>query len=223
MLMDLSSPLDDLRKGLAPTWRRHLNKAERAGLTITSGDTLDLFDDFVVVYNEMLARKRFPPGADILKHRRIQIVLPPDLKMGVLIARHEGRLCAGLIYSAVGDTAIYLFGATNEIALQTSAAYLLQWETTKLLRERGIRTYDLNGINPALNPGLYQFKKGLAGRHGKEITFVAQLQGYRGRLVNPSVAWLDRIRHRARISRARWQAAAGRPVLQIWRRGPVET
>jgi hypothetical protein len=213
LLMRLSGDLEELRAGLAPTWRRHLKKAERAGLEVVSGSAPELFDDFVVVFNQMLERKRFAPGADIHKHRRIQAALPDDLKMGVLIARKDGQTCAGLIYSAIGDTAIYLFGATNDVALQTSAGYLLQWEAIKCLRARGVQEYDLNGINPALNPGLYQFKKGLAGPRGTEITFHGPLQALRPTLPNRVLLWLERELRKLRVPRSERQPATSRPAL----------
>jgi len=215
LLMRLSADLDDLRRGLAPSWRRHLKKAEGAGLTVTAGSAPELFDDFIAVFNQMLERKRFAPGADIHKHRRIQTALPDELKMGVLLARKDGHPCAGLIYSAIGDTAIYLFGATNDIALQTSAAYLLQWEAVKLLKEKGVREYDLNGINAALNPGLYQFKTGLAGTSGTEVTFVGQLQGFGRSPVNHFLLLLDRIRHRMRASRSGERPTGARPAGEV--------
>lgn len=215
LLMGLSGGLEDLRKGLAPSWRRHLKKAERAGLTVTAGSAPELFDDFIAVFSQMLERKRFAPGADIHKHCRIQTALPDELKMGVLLARKDGHPCAGLIYSAIGDTAIYLFGATNQTALETSAAYLLQWEAVKLLKQKGVRAYDLNGINPALNPGLYQFKTGLAGASGTEITFVGQLQGFSRSPVNRFLLMADGIRHRMRASRSGERPTGARPAGEV--------
>jgi lipid II:glycine glycyltransferase (peptidoglycan interpeptide bridge formation enzyme) len=87
--------------------------------------------------------------------------------------------------------------------MQTSASYLLQWETVKLLKEMGIREYDLNGINPELNAGTYQFKRGLAGKNGREVTFVGQFQAFQGSLTNHGLLLLDRMRYRMRTLRTR--------------------
>jgi hypothetical protein len=123
--------------------------------------------------------------------------------MDVLLAYKNGRLCAGTIASAIGDTAVYLFGASNELGRQTSASYLLQWELVKRLKQRGIREYDLNGIHPERNTGTYHFKKGLAGRNGRDTTFVDELESYRGSLGNRVLLLLDRTRHRLRELRGR--------------------
>jgi lipid II:glycine glycyltransferase (peptidoglycan interpeptide bridge formation enzyme) len=42
------------------------------------------------------------------------------------------------------------------------------------MKQNGICSYDLGGINPALNPGGYKFKLGLAGKLGKDTSFVGQ-------------------------------------------------
>jgi hypothetical protein len=63
----------------------------------------------------------------------------------------------------LGDTCVYLLGATSEAGLETRAAYLLQWNTILLAKERGIRWYDLGGVDPEGNPGVYHFKRGVGG------------------------------------------------------------
>jgi lipid II:glycine glycyltransferase (peptidoglycan interpeptide bridge formation enzyme) len=127
------------------------------------------------------------------------------MKMRVLLARHEERLCAGLIYSALGDTALYLFGATNDAGMKTSASYLLQWEAIKRLKADGLSAYDLHGINPELNPGTYHFKKGLAGKKAIEFTFAGQFSAFDDTLGNRAVLAVERARQRLRA----WRARAG--------------
>ena len=39
----------------------------------------------------------------------------------------------------------------------------LQWTLIKWLKERGVRWYDLGGIDPEGNPGVYSFKRGFSG------------------------------------------------------------
>jgi hypothetical protein len=210
LLMPLTGTLVALRSNLAQKWRNGLNKAEKSGLRVTRGTGLELFDEFELVYQEMLQRKGLSPTADLHRHRAIQAVLPESMKMGVLLARHETRPCAGLIFSALGDTAVYLFGATNEVGMRTSASYLLQWEAVRLLTEAGVKEYDLNGINPELNPGTYHFKKGLAGKTGREVLLVGQLQACRRSLTNRVLLSLDRMRHRLRTRHAGEQATDAR-------------
>jgi hypothetical protein len=211
LIMALSPTLEQLRAGMDKKWRNCLSKAEREGLTLASGTSDALFGEFATIYDQMLQRKQFAPTADFARHRRIQAVLPDHLKMDVIIARHEGQPCAGAVYSAIGDTALYLFGATNDIGMRTSGSYLVQWEVLNALKRQDIREYDLHGINPEANPGTYRFKQGLAGKGGREATFTGPRQSFEPSLTNYSLLLADRLRGRVRQSRANRAVAAPRP------------
>ena len=83
--------------------------------------------------------------------------------MKVFLCEQDGIPIAGLVGSALGDTGIYLFGATNEHGMNAKGAYLLQWRMIQWLKQNGVTHYDLGGINPEANPGVYHFKQGLSG------------------------------------------------------------
>jgi hypothetical protein len=202
LLLDTSVSMEELRRGLSSTWRRHLNKAEKSGLTLTSGTSLELFDEFIPLYHAMLQLKGFAPTTSIERHRSLQAVLPAHLAMDVVIARRDGEPCAGAVYSAIGDTALFVFGAVNEAGMGCSASYLVHWEVLRLLKQRGVLQYDLNGINPEANPGTFQFKHGLAGKHGRQVTFVGQSQTFERSIVNRALLVADGLRHTIRMRRA---------------------
>ncbi len=163
IVMDLSDPLDVLRKRLDQKWRNQLNKAEKMGLEVVEGVSQHEFDDFAALYDEMMSRKQFAATSDVRDYARMQETLPPTQRLRVLICRHEGRLAAGLVGSCVGDTGSYMYGATNEVGMKCKAAYFLQWRHITRLKEMGIRYYNLGGINPVRNPGVYHFKSGMSG------------------------------------------------------------
>jgi hypothetical protein len=89
--------------------------------------------------------------------------------MRILISLDKGVPVAGIVVSAMGDSAIYLLGATSDAGLHAKGAYLLQWTAIRWLKERGTRFYDLGGINPEKNPGVYSFKRGLSGLEISQI------------------------------------------------------
>ena len=70
-------------------------------------------------------------------------------------------LVASIIGSAIGNTGIYLLGASNEIGMKNKGSYLLQWEMIKWLKQKGCQRYDLGGINLDDNPGVYHLKSGI--------------------------------------------------------------
>jgi hypothetical protein len=208
LVADISGDLADIRSGLEKKWRNCLSKAERSGLTVDSGPEIERFDEFRPLYDQLLERKQLQPSADFDRHRDIQTRLPEAARMRTVLARHDGRPCAGAIYSALGDTAIYLFGAIDETGMKTSASYLVQWTVIEELKARGVRGYDLNGVNAEANPGTYHFKRGLAGKVEPELTCAGQMQLHRGSLTNESILFLDRLRLRRRASRDRQVMAA---------------
>jgi len=175
--LDLSPSLDDLRKNLLQKWRNCLNKAERSGLRVIEGTTDQLYGVFLTLAKEMLDRKRFTPGADYEFYGRVQADLPEEAKMRILVCEADGEPVSVAIYSAIGDTATYLLGATGDKGIGLNGAYLLQWRIISALKARGVRYYDLGGIDPNGNPGVYQFKLGIAGKNGFEASFLGQYEG----------------------------------------------
>lgn len=178
LLLDLSPPLDTLRKSLRPHWHRYLKVAERNELDIIEGTDDNAFQSFIQIYREMLGRKGFAEPNDINQFRLIQQVLPGCFKMKVMLCYSKGELCNGLICSAMGNTAEYLFGATSHAGLKSRGAYLLQWKMIEWLKLNQFSIYDLNGINPATNPGTYKFKSDLCGNHGKDVYFLGRFDSH---------------------------------------------
>jgi len=195
LLIDLSLPLPDLRQGLRPHWRRQLKLAERSGLEIVEGAEDQLFEMFSRIYGEMEARKRFVKPDNFDQLRAIQRVLPEEFKMKVLLCRSGDTLCAGLIYSAIGKTGVYLFGATSNSGMTSRGSYLLHWKLIERLKgEQRCTVYDLNGINPLKNPGTYRFKNDLCGSNGQDVYFLGRFDSYPNVLSYSCVASADMLR-----------------------------
>jgi lipid II:glycine glycyltransferase (peptidoglycan interpeptide bridge formation enzyme) len=162
-LLDLSASLGELRKNFDPKWRNKLSGAERNQLKIISGNGLEDYDNFCRIYRNMRDRKAFETTVDVEEFRRIQENLAEGHRMRILICEDKGVPVAGLVVSTIGNYAIYLLGATSDEGLHSKGAYLLQWTALKWLKENGIRWYDLGGIDPETNPGVYNFKRGMSG------------------------------------------------------------
>jgi Acetyltransferase (GNAT) domain len=182
IVMDLGPSLDELHGGLGKNWKRNLKLANRGGLELIEGTSEDLFEAFLGIYKEMVSRKKFVSFADINKFRRMQVLLPENFKLIIMLARSDQGLCAGLICTAIGKSAAYLFGATSNAGLKSSGSYLLQWKLIEKLKERGFSTYDLDGIDPIENPGTYTYKKDLAGVNGRDVYLLGRFDSHPGPL-----------------------------------------
>jgi hypothetical protein len=155
---------------LGQKWRYNLKKALKHGLEISTHHDLEGIARFMPIFRAMQERKAYDDKQASLALPAMISQLPPAQRPWVVIARHEGRDTAGCVVGAIGDTAYYLFGATDERALKLNAGYALQWKAIELLRlQSQVRWYDLGG--EANDAGLRQFKKGLAGNAGKVVRF----------------------------------------------------
>lgn len=188
ILMDLSPSIDELRDGMMAHWKRELKVAERNGLEIVEGTDEELFDTFIKMYREMVSRKGFIEPNDINQFRLIQTLLPEPLKMRVMLCRSGQLVCAGVICSVIGNTAVYLFGATSNAGMKSRGSYALQWRFIEELKRRGTSFYDLNGINPVKNPGTYKFKNDLAGRNALDVSFIGRFES-RGSFGSEMFVW----------------------------------
>jgi lipid II:glycine glycyltransferase (peptidoglycan interpeptide bridge formation enzyme) len=126
------------------------------------------------MYDQMRKRKAFETSVDVDEFGRIQRELPESQRMRVMICLQEGTPVAGIVCSAMGDSASYLLGATSDEGLTSKGAYLLQWAQIQWLKENNFRWYDLGGIDPERNPGVYHFKSGLSAADVRHLSpFVA--------------------------------------------------
>jgi lipid II:glycine glycyltransferase (peptidoglycan interpeptide bridge formation enzyme) len=106
----------------------------------------------------------------------VQRDLPPRYKLRVILCRLNGEIHSGAIFSAIGNTAVYLVGATSNAGMKSNGSYIIQWSFIKWLKENKFRYFDLNGINPEVNPGTYHFKRGLAGKKGMDFEYLGKFQ-----------------------------------------------
>lgn len=204
LLLDVGLPLDQLRQGMKAHWKRNLKAAEKTGLEVIEGTGPELFQEFIVAYQELLARKGFSEPNSIEHFQRAQLRLPEPHKMRILLCKSNGQLCASLVTSVIGNTAIYLFGATTGAGLKLRGSYLLHWKLIESLNREGVTIYDLHGIDPVANPGTYKFKADLCGSNGADVTFMGRFDCYPSAAVHRLIAGGDRLRTIIRNAKKRF-------------------
>ena len=163
-VLDLDPPLEVVRKNLDQKWRNQLNRAEKNELTVEEVTRPEQVEAFAKIYDEMWSRKKFKGSTDIHEYWAMQESLPPSQRMRFILCTLEGEIMVGYIGTGLGQSGIYLVGATSHAGLKSKGSYLMQWTMIQWLKEKGIRYYDLGGINAVSNPGVYHFKRGLSGR-----------------------------------------------------------
>lgn len=200
LIIDLSYSSGELRESLKGAWRRNLNIAGKAGMTVVEGVGDDLFDVLASLYKQMQARKRRSEIADIDYFRDIQKNLPDAFKLQIMICQHEGEPIAGIAVSRMGNTAVNLLAATGDKGLKMRGSYLLHWQMLERLQMRGCRWYDLFAINPETHPGTTQFKSGFAGKLGKDAAYLGQFSSCESRLKLLTIYFAEKLRNVLRRS-----------------------
>ena len=211
-LLNLSPTLEEMRKKLDQKWRNQLNRAEKNNLAIVEGSGAAEYQVFTQVYEKMWSRKKFDTTVDVKEFGRICEDLPAGLKLKILICEHQGKPVSSIVCSAIGNTGIYLLGATHDEGLNTKGAYLLQWTMVKWLKENGFQFYDLGGIDPVLNPGVYHFKQGFSGQ---DASLIAPFESCEDVLSATCMKAMDFVRGGFRNHLKKIRKAPAKPALPV--------
>jgi len=174
-VMDLTRDEETIRKSMSRHWRRSLIKAEEAGIEVTEGSSPELLAAIDALFVETQQRKGFR-GYDSRILTRVHGALPERMKMRAFLATHEGRPVAGVVVSLLGKTALMQNSATSAASLTLNAAFAAHWRATLWLKAMGAERYDLHGVNAVTNPGVYQFKRGLAGKGVEETVHIGTFE-----------------------------------------------
>jgi hypothetical protein len=183
--LNITLPVDYLRKQLRQKWRNCLNRSEKENLTIIQNTDIETFDTFYKIFLEMQGRKQIEEISLDPRHLyEIHRDLPEELKTRIFLCKKEKNPLAGAVISVIGDTAILLLAASNVEGRKLMASYHLQWNIIEWLRMKGVRSYDLGGISPS-HPSVNHFKAGLGGEN---ITHPGLFEHY----TNPVSFFFDR-------------------------------
>ena len=164
VLLDVDRPAPEIRAGFSQKWRNCLNASERSGLTVETGIGTSLFREFGCLFTETRKRKEFSVDLDAAFFEALQSDLVGSDQFVLTIARLNGEPVAGHVASLLGDTCVYLLGASNAAGRGAKASYLLQWKVIEEAQRRGCTHYDLGGIDIEANPGVARFKGRMGGR-----------------------------------------------------------
>jgi hypothetical protein len=163
LILEMNTSMEALRKNLRKDWRRNLARAEENSLELEVGTTENLFDHLIELYEQMWSKKQFRRFVDIQKMKQVQRELPEHLKMTLLLCRSNGAPVSGAAFSALGDTGLCLLAGTNAAGRDVNGSFLVKWRTISWLAERGFKFMDVGGTDPAGNPHVDRFKRGMAG------------------------------------------------------------
>jgi hypothetical protein len=163
LVLDLSRPLDGIEAQLHPKWRAGLRRARAADLTIRRDSSDELFGEFQRLHEDLIVRKGFTAPLGTEFYREVNQQAAENERFTVTIAYSDGIAVAGHLGSSLGETCVYILGASSPDGNLVNASFLLQWATIEHAKAQGLQWYDLGGIDPEDNPGVYRFKSRMGG------------------------------------------------------------
>lgn len=182
--LDLTLGADALSKALDVQWRYGAKRALREGVIVRTTTKPTEVSTFFRLCNALSTNKGFSlPGSEALMLELIRSS-PPDggVGMSLYVGEVGGELAAGAIVARSGGHLHYLWGASDRRFSKYRVSEAIQWQIIQDGVASSIERYDLEGIDPVGNPGVYKFKRKMGG------TEVA-LQGME---VSP-LSWVGRV------------------------------
>ena len=159
-ILSLDKSEDELLEKMHAKTRYNIRLAEKKFLKIST--TKD-FDIFWKLMQETARRDKFR----LHEKKHYEAIFSSSFSRQLTMLQAE-KPVATMVYVSFGNTATYLFGASDYEHRQSMAPYLLQWEAIKIAKKEGNKFYDFFGIAPGLDPkhqyaGVTRFKLGFGG------------------------------------------------------------
>lgn len=162
MLYPLEGDEQDRMKRASGNWRHNLKRAGHHGLQIERWEKPDVAA-MAALYREMEGLKSLPVQhteaelAAMLKELGEHLVLYRCVDAG-------GSLLALRAAGVFGSTAWDLLAAAGANARKVYASHATLWALLDHCSQQGLTQYDLSGVDPVNNKGVFDFKQG-AGAH----------------------------------------------------------
>lgn len=164
--LDLSPNVNEIRINLDGKWRNSLKKAENfaeSGKLSIDWDSKGLFYPLLHAKYALDKQERSYGG---LSPQFLDILVPFLLEAGNMligVASIDNEPIASIMIIKHGQSATYQIGWTSDQGRSHNAHHLLLWQSVSVLKEWGVQTLDLGGINNETAAGIKKFKKGVGG------------------------------------------------------------
>lgn len=173
--IDLTQSEESLLKNMEKDTRYNVRLAERNGVEVREGN----FEEFKGLYFATAKRKGFWPARSELE--ALWKIFSKAKAAVILTAYFQNEVLASTLLLIHDTNAHYYHAATSESHRKLMAPYLLLWQAMRVLKKRGVKIFDLEGIYDSRNPstkkwkGFTLFKKGFGGR---EVEYIGSFVKY---------------------------------------------
>ena len=149
---------------LSKNWKRNLRRSKRSHDNFSYKE-VNLYKEIENIYdviqkNAKLKKYNYPYSLKFLKKL---IKKSNDKIFGIGAYDLNNKLVAIRAFYIVNDTAIDFIAAALPESLKDYLTYNIAYELIKKAQNMKLKTYNMGGVDQKLNPGVYNFKKGLGG------------------------------------------------------------
>ena len=159
MHYSLSGDADERINLATANWRHNLRRSSRHGLTVEQWDQPDAAK-IEIVYREMEALKSLPP-----QHTREGLEQMLEALGEKLVVYRcldpEGNLICFRAAGIFGNRAWDLLAGATLAARKIYGSYATIWALMAHCKRMGVDIYDLSGVDPIGNKGVFDFKHGV--------------------------------------------------------------
>ena len=158
-LLDLSPMMADLRAGFDKRFRQPLVSAEKSELTVHRvGTNLGQYRWLMDAEQQQRDKRGFQGMPLHFVDAYIASRKQPGHNVLTLRADIGRDRVAGMMFLLHGQAATYQIGWTSDAGREAHAHNLLLYKGMEALKERGIRSLDMGGINTGRSAGVARFK-----------------------------------------------------------------
>lgn len=158
MLYDLCGDQDQRLKKTTGNWRHNLKRSSRYGLCIDHWMRPDA-NKISAIYREMEMLKSLPEQHSSLELEAIISCLGNKVVVFRCLSP-DGDLLAIRAAAVFGGKALDLLAASGAAARKLYATHATLWALLDWCQANGYKYYDLSGVDPVGNKGVYDFKHG---------------------------------------------------------------
>ncbi len=160
--LDLEKDPGVLMAAMNKNWQRSLKKAQDSDLETQWDWEGKHFSWFLKVHGLDKSKRHYGgPEPDFVKVLAENFAVGGDMVLGR--AMLYGKPVAAVLILCHGQSATYQAGWNGPEGRDMRAHHLLFWDAVSVLKEKGIRDFDLGGVNDQKAAGVKQFKLGLGG------------------------------------------------------------
>jgi len=170
ILLDLSKPEEQLLAQMHHKHRYNLRYAQKQGVTVEYGETIEDFENFYALLSQTAERQKYYIHPKDYYEKIWKLFKPLDMAH-ILTATHNNNPIASWMFFTYKNVLYYPYGGSDEKYKNLQASTVVAWEAIKLGKSLGCKTFDMWGA--AQDPtntkdpwyGFTNFKIRFGGQH----------------------------------------------------------